>query len=54
MNSDDKSYCGCCGVKVQSYEEWCDKCIEHISKTILSSYLRTYFAQFNKPCPFQI
>lgn len=43
--------CGCCGREIGEIAEWCKDCEKHVTKAV-DPWDRTYFAQFNKGCPF--
>lgn len=47
-------YCGCCGDEISGGNpDWCDRCLPHIAaKGAL--WDRTYFAQHNAACPYQV
>jgi hypothetical protein len=52
-------FCGCCGreiaCSISDYAaEWCFDCWPHIKRTHEFPHERTYFAQHNAPCPFQV
>lgn len=46
-------YCGCCGRRCPSCEEWCDDCKLHLLPSG-PPWERTYFAQHGKPCPLSV
>jgi len=49
-----QNYCGCCGNEIP-FGDWCLKCTKHILQNrYISIWERTYFAQYNKDCPYQI
>lgn len=52
---DTKSYCGCCGNESNG-EDWCERCLPHISKdTSLPPWKRIYYGQNNyQDCPYQM
>lgn len=50
--------CGCCGnpvgfVRDQFDREWCKNCEGHVL-SYGQMYDRTYFAQFNRECPYEV
>lgn len=55
---DDVGYCGCCGDELgpgRIADAWCDGCAEHVTPTITApGWSRTFFAQYGRPCPYQV
>lgn len=48
------SGCGCCG-RIISHGNWCSDCLKHISANSRAPmWERTYFAQFQTECPFEV
>lgn len=48
-----QAYCGCCGREI-SGGSWCADCLGHLlPRAGRYEYERTYFAQYNQPCPFE-
>lgn len=47
------AYCGCCGSPMPDRVEWCCRCRSHVLNTG-PSWNRTYEAQHQQPCPFQV
>lgn len=56
MIEQETSYCGCCGQQNDTDIFWCDDCYTHLdfSQKSYNKHLweRTYYAQYEKPCPF--
>lgn len=55
----DEHFCGCCGHEISATRpvdsDWCGLCESHLDPlTSMASWNRTYFAQFGKPCPYQV
>lgn len=50
----ERWYCGCCGGRLESQTHvWCKPCSKHVGKD-LQLWEATYFAQYKKPCPFEV
>lgn len=46
------NFCGCC--EGASKTPWCKKCREHVLRGMGHPSDATYYAQFGKPCPYQV
>jgi hypothetical protein len=44
--------CGCCGRAIAESKSWCRPCEGHLAPDDRPVFDRTYFAQHQRPCPY--